>query len=182
MDAKNDILTSLVSLIRGEMKPTVLIGTVVTGSVSGNCCDVQPLDGALLKKVRLNACSDKAGVLATPSDGSFVIVVTLSNTDAFVAMFSEIDKVEVFFAKERTTISVEDGTVKYKDGKNLEITAAGGKVEIKNSSASLKEELDSLLAALSGAVIATPSGTGAFAADTVTKINQVKTNLNNLLC
>ena len=158
------------------------VGNVVAGSVSGNYCDVQPLDGALIKKVRLNAFKDKTGILITPADDSFVVVGMLSNTDAYIAMFSEIAKIEVAFSDENTVISVEDETVKYKDGKKLEVEIADGKVKVKKDSVSFKDEMDTLLDTLSTAVIATPAGTGAFAADTVTKIKKVKTNLNQILC
>ncbi len=161
---------------------TFVIGNVVAGSVSGNYCDVQPLDGALIKKVRLNAYKDKTGILITPADNSFVIVGTLNNTDAYIAMFSAINKINIAFSNEKTVISVEDEMVKYKDGKNLEVEIADGKACIKKGAVSFKAELDNLLDALSGAVIATPAGTGAFAADTVAKITQVKTKMNDILC
>lgn len=161
---------------------TFVIGNVVAGSVSGNYCDVQPLDGALIKKVRLNAYKDKTGILITPADNSFVIVGTLNNTDAYIAMFSAINKINIAFSNEKTVISVEDETVKYKDGKNLEVEIADGKISVKKDSVSFKSEVDSLLDALESAVIATPAGTGVFAASTVAKIKKVKTNLSQILC
>jgi len=185
MDAKDEIRKALQKILGENFilgDNSFVIGNVIEGSVSGNYCDVQPLEGATIKKVRLNAYNEKAGVTVTPKDGSFVIVAMLSNTDAFVAMFSEMQRVEMWFNNEKTTMSIEDGTVKYKDGKNLEITVSGGKLEMRNGGVSLKEQLDKLLTALTTAVIATPAGTGAFATNTVQSITEVKTNINKLLC
>lgn len=185
MGAKDEIKKSIMGIVQEKKllgDTTFVVGNVVAGSVSDNYCDVQPLDGALIKKVRLNAYKYKAGILITPSDDSFVVVGMLSNTDAYIAMFSETDKIEVNFSEENTAISIEDEAVKYKDGKNLEIEIADGKVKVKKDSVCFKDEIDALLDALSTAVIATPAGSGVFAADTITKIKKVKTDLNQILC
>ena len=86
----NRIAENLKKIV-GAGSAHTLVGKVVKGSVDGCYCDVQPVDGALLKKVRLNAFDDPdKGLLIVPEDDSYVIVTMLSETDAFVSMFSAI--------------------------------------------------------------------------------------------
>ena len=86
----NRIAENLKKIV-GAGSAHTLVGKVVKGSVDGCYCDVQPVDGALLKKVRLNAFEDPdKGLLIVPEDDSYVIVTMLSETDAFVSMFSAI--------------------------------------------------------------------------------------------
>lgn len=55
------------------------------------------------------------------------------------------------------------------------------KIELSNDSENLKDSLIDFLDALINSVIQTPSGPGNFAPDTITKLNNVKTAINNLL-
>lgn len=67
-------------------------------SVSGGYCDVTPIDKdiAQIKKVRLNVVVDgKKGIVITPKKGSKVLVSFIDVNDAFVEMFSEVEKIEV---------------------------------------------------------------------------------------
>lgn len=86
-----DILREIVG--RGASVSS-LICTV--DKVDGRMCDVSPVDTDLapLTEVRLNAMTDgEAGIVITPKVGSFVLVSLLTENDAFVTMFSEIDSI-----------------------------------------------------------------------------------------
>lgn len=164
-NTKKDIKNSIAKLATGSNKELrFVIGKVVKGSVNGCACDVQPLDGALLKKVRLNADIDNSkGFNIIPSDDSFVVVSMLSNIDSFVSMYSNIEKWE------------------YKDDHGAEMVIENGKISVKNKQTDLFHQIDKLLKGLINAVIATPSGSGKFDANTIKEITEVQINLSKLL-
>ena len=66
-------------------------------AVNGSTCNVTPIsDMAPMQKVRLNAViEDDKGIVITPVIGSHVLVCELTENDAYVAMFSEIEKISI---------------------------------------------------------------------------------------
>lgn len=160
-DAKSDI-RRIIQELAGQRQPVTLICKVT--SVNESKCEVEPLDGALLKDVRLNASVDQFnGLRITPKKDSYVLVTMLSETDAFVSMYSDIDKIEF------------DGAG------GIKVEIKDDHISLKNDKTSLKDEVDDLLDTLINAKIATPAGLGLFNGDVITKLTQIKTNLNNLL-
>ncbi len=160
-DAKSEI-RRMIQELAGQRQPVTLICKVT--SVNGSKCDVEPLDGANLKDVRLNASVDQFnGLRITPKKDSYVLVTMLSETDAYVSMYSDIDKIEF------------DGAG------GLKVEIKDDHISLKNDKTSLKDEVTSLLDTLMQAQIATPAGLGVFNGDVIAKLSQIKTNLINLL-
>lgn len=91
MSEKETIKNAIREIAKGNSSFNTIIGKVIKGSVSGIFCDVKPLDGAELKKVRLNGHTE--GLIITPADDSFVFVTLLNENDAFVSKFSTIQKI-----------------------------------------------------------------------------------------
>ncbi len=91
----NTIAALIQKIAHSGEQAQVLVCTVDT--VNGNTCDVTPIDKSLapLKKVRLTAFEEKSGIIITPKKDSFVIIHMLSHVDAYVALFSEIEKVSL---------------------------------------------------------------------------------------
>ncbi len=161
MDAKSDI-RRIIQELAGQRQPVTLICKVTR--VNGSKCDVEPLDGALLKDVRLNASVEQFnGLRITPKMDSYVLVTMLSENDGYVSMYSDIDKIEF------------DGAG------GLKVEIKDDHISLKNDKTSLKDEVTSLLDTLMQAQIATPAGLGVFNGDVIAKLTQIKTNLINLL-
>lgn len=65
-------------------------------SVSGNTCDVTPVNGdADILEVRIFPSDAKSGLLLKPRVGSIVIVTFLNKNQAFISMTSEIESISV---------------------------------------------------------------------------------------
>ena len=148
-DAKSDIRRMLQELV-GQKQPATIICKVK--SVDGSTCEVEPIDGAMLKNVMLNAnVGNFKGLRITPKTDSYVLVTMLSETDSFVSMYSDIDKIEF------------DGA----DGVKVEIK--DDRISLKNDKTYFKDEIISLLDTLMQAQIATPAGLGVFHHDVLAR-------------
>jgi len=174
MDRSREIRELLRDITNGGGLPLV-IGEVV--SVESETCTVKVAGRVTVGDVRLNASADgnEGNILVKPVVGSMVLMSDLSGGDLrelVVTAWSEIDTVTVKFK----------GDVSFKSKDELELAMKGDKFSVTKKGTALKAELDNLLDALATAVIATPAGTGAFAADTIAKINNVKTKINEILC
>lgn len=114
MSEKETIKNAIREIAKGNSSFNTIIGKVIKGSVNGIFCDVKPLDGAELKKVRLNGHTE--GLIVTPADDSFVFVTLLSENDAFVSKFSTIKKVSLDVADDIIINGGNnDGLVKIKE-------------------------------------------------------------------
>lgn len=152
MERISDILRK----ITGGKKAESFVATVE--KVNGRTCDVQPVDEAPLKSVRLNAIiSDEVGIVITPIKGSAVLVTKLSEVDSFVSLFSAIEKVELVIGK--TRVIMEDSEMRIIIG-GAEVKISDNKFSIKNSAYTLKQAWNELIAELKAAIITTPSGPG----------------------
>lgn len=163
MDRSREIRELLKDISGGSGLPFVT-GEVV--SVESETCTVRVAGRVTVGDVRLNASADGNGgnILVKPAVGSMVLMADLSGGDLrelVVTAWSEIDTVTARFK----------GDVSFKSNDELELAMKGDKFSVAKKGTALKAELDNLLNALATAVIATPAGTGAFAADTITKIN-----------
>ncbi len=159
----SDIANILRAITKGDNPVPSLVCTV--DKIDGRMCDVTPVDTDLapLKEVRLNAQTDgEAGIVITPKVDSYVLVSLLTENDAFVTMFSEIDKVE------------------FADTSGLEIVSEQGKISIKNKDYSLRKAFDDMLTAIGKLTVTTgvgPSGTPI----NISEFEAVKTNLDKFL-
>ncbi|MCL2133023.1 MAG: hypothetical protein FWH39_01605 [Bacteroidales bacterium] len=91
----NNIAELLRKIVLSDESPQILICTV--DKVNGAFCDVSPVDKniAPLTNVRLNAYSETPDFLIKPKEESYVLVAKINHSDAYVAMFSEIDTVRI---------------------------------------------------------------------------------------
>lgn len=75
-----------------------LVGRVVAVDKNKRTCTVQPLEEeeATIYNVRLQASMNSSnGLLCFPAPDSFVVVTFLSEDSAYVALFSEVESVEL---------------------------------------------------------------------------------------
>jgi hypothetical protein len=188
-----ETLPDIIRRIVGEQAIDSFVAEVDT--VNGRTCDVLPLDGAALKKVRLNTeLAKDVGLLITPVKGSKVLVSMLSEVDGFVSLFSEIEKVQLVIGETtllvqedtaemvmgKTKITIKDGEVEMNIGEAL-AKVSGNKFTVKNSAYSLKGALNELIAELKAAIITTPVGPGSMAPSTVAKLVIIDQKVNQLL-
>lgn len=123
-------------------------------AVNGSKCDVTPLDGgAPMKDVRLNAnIESDLGIVITPVIGEdkHVLVCELTPHDAYVAMFSEIEKITVK-GKDKVEVEIKEGEVSFNGGEN------GGMVKVSQMVSWMKkvyQDMNSLKLQLSTAIVA----------------------------
>ncbi|MDY0161475.1 MAG: hypothetical protein RBR64_09045 [Bacteroidales bacterium] len=176
---KEKNIASLLRSITGEQNSNIIIATVDDGSVNGNYCDVTPVDGAPLKRVRLKAkLDDESGIVCTPADGSVVIVTMISRLDAYISMFSEIVKVK--FLQGNTDVVLEDSKITI-HANELELNMEGNKMNLKNSVYDLKSALNDIITEINAAIITTPAGPGAVSPTTIAKLQAINEKINQLL-
>lgn len=160
----------IIRKIAGEKNADSFVATVET--VNGRTCDVQPVDGAPLKRVRLNTnISDAVGLVITPVEGTPVLVTRLSEVDSFVSLFSEIEKVELVIGETTllvqedkaemvmgtTNILIKDGEMETNIG-GAQVKVSGDKFTIKNGDYALKQALNELATIIKGITVPTPAG------------------------
>lgn len=134
--------------------------------VGQSTVDVSPIDDDYSPIFGVRLMSDihsNQGLTIYPQVGSVVIVQMLSETDGYVAMYSEIDYLS------------------YRDSYGIEVEIRDGKVMIANSFLSLGDIFAELIDAFSSAILITPSGTGSIDPTTQIKLLNLKTKMNNLL-
>jgi len=132
------------ALVGGDGNVFVALPCTVE-SVDGVYCDVQPIDDdiAPVKKVRLNANTE--GLIVTPKVGSDVLVVMMSATDAFVAMFSEIESYKLRV----TGYELQGDYIEFNGGENGGMTITP---ELKKQLDKMTKRIDGIIDAISNAV------------------------------
>ena len=176
---KDRNISALLREITKDSKETKFIATVDPDSVNGNYCDVTPVDGAPLKRVRLKAkLDDEVGIVCTPKDGSVVIVTMLSRLDAYISMFSEIVKIR--FLQGDTDVVLEDSKIII-HANEAELNIENNKIQLKNSVYDLKSALNDIITEINAAIITTPAGPGAISPTTITKLELINGKINQLL-
>jgi hypothetical protein len=174
---KEKNIASLLRSITGNENSNIIIATV--DSVDGNYCDVTPVDGAPLKRVRLKAkLDDEFGIVCTPADGSVVIVTMISRLDAYISMFSKIVKVK--FLQGNTDVVLEDSKITI-HANELELNMEGNKMNLKNSVYDLKSALNDIITEINAAIITTPAGPGAVSPTTKLMLQGINEKINQLL-
>lgn len=143
-----------------------LIGEVDSVDKNKRTCDVLPLQDkeAVLYDVRLQAdLEGTKGMLCFPTVGSVVVVTFLNKDSAYVAMFSEVDSVELVVGQQKIDFD--------KDG--LLVESAQG---------SLLSAWKDLLDVLKEFKLSTNSGlTIAVTPDVIAKIEVLETKINSIL-
>lgn len=180
----NKNVAELIRQIVGDAAQNSCVATV--DAVNGRTCDVTPLDGAPIKEVRLNTVvGQQMGIVITPVVGSTVLVTSLSQLDAFVSMYSEIEKIEIVMGSHVIVVDPQsfnidlDGQTISMAGEGLAVSLKDGKFTFENNSYSIKDGLNDLIDAITKITVPTgtgPSGTPVNATDFV-KIKQYLTKL-----
>ena len=117
----------------------------IVDSISGSKCDVTPVSGeAPMKKVRLNAdINSDLGIVITPKNNSVVLVCVLGPADAFVCMYSEIEKITMKIGN--SSVLIKDGEISFNGGNNKGLVVLDDIVKrynkIENDINSLKQVL-----------------------------------------
>ncbi len=167
----NKLHEAIYELANFDKKSQSLFGIV--DKVNGNTCDVIPLDPkrAPMQEVLLNASTKQDGWNLIPKEGSLVVVSKIDDNEAYVAMFSEIEKAE---------ICASDSIV-FNKGEY------GGLVKIKELEDNLKalkdyvEAMNQALPTAFNAVLASTSANGALGAQSYSGSMSGKSiNLKNM--
>ncbi|MEZ5195124.1 MAG: hypothetical protein R2764_01595 [Bacteroidales bacterium] len=107
----------------------------------------------------------KNTVVMLPKIGSYVVAAQISRSDAWVAMFDEVDDI--------TTMN--HGNYRVDNGGNIELIA-GEKAVLKNAQTSVKDILNDLLAELKTATM----GPYNFTPAVVLKLEEINLKVNQL--
>lgn len=114
-----DINNAIRNIVKDQREVYAKPGEVIAVDKAGGLIDVRPLDGAAdVLGVRLQAESERGGVLALPKVGSIVCVAFLSDTDALMAAAGEIDTWQLEIENTKI-IADKDGLRVERGGKNL---------------------------------------------------------------
>lgn len=79
---------------RDKRSPGIL-ATVDSVDVANKYCEVTTLDGATIRQVRLLPQTASGVLFIQPKQNSFVIIHQISDNDYYVAMFSQIDEIDL---------------------------------------------------------------------------------------
>lgn len=156
-----------------------LVATVTAVDTAERTCDVQPVNGdAEIFRVRLQAAiNGDSGAVMIPTVGSEVVVTFLNEKTGYVALCSELDRVELVV-----------------DGITVELNGLG--LRLASEQSDIKTEINALVDTLSGLVttlqtfqVVTPAGpstvaTGSSLTDLMkyqADLNVIKANINTLL-
>jgi hypothetical protein len=148
MDSARQLQQALGRFVNDRLPTGTFPAQVTSVNVAEMTCDVQGLDGLDVFDVRLRAVLDGVdkGLLVRPKVGSSVLVATLGNTDHYVAMWSEVDVVEVVIGPSATWAVSADGIFSERAGTKVEVLAGGVKIE--RGGVTLKSALDDLIEAV----------------------------------
>jgi hypothetical protein len=90
-----DIKNALIELTKGNISPVSTIGEVIGVDADEGTCDVMPFDGSPeIYNVLITPDANNAFV-SIPKVGSTVVVNFFDKNNAYIAMFSEIDRYQV---------------------------------------------------------------------------------------
>lgn len=106
-----------------------VVAEVLSVDAARGLCEVMPTNSeASLIDVRLQATEGESmGVKILPVVGSYVVVDFMSGEDAFVAMYSQVDKVYVRI--EDTTVTIDKGGIEANVG-GVKISADSSKAQL----------------------------------------------------
>lgn len=106
---ENEIAKSIREIAKAFSNKDSLFAAKVK-SVEARTCTVLPVSGgAELPNVRLNSdIENEVGLIITPKLQSVVLVLSISNTDALVIMFSEIEKMSLIVGNSQIDINNDE--------------------------------------------------------------------------
>ena len=91
-----DILNQIIDKRMSSQEVYSVIGIVSNVDETARTCDITPIDGAKVTSVKLQASiSQSNGFVMIPTDGSYAICTFISNTEGFVSIMSQIDKIVI---------------------------------------------------------------------------------------
>lgn len=137
------------------------IGEVKSVDQDNKLCVVAPVNGdADLLDIRLQAGEGK-GIVFYPAVGSIVVVTFLAKNTGYVALCSDVDKIEI--ENGQLTATIEDGEVNIGVGQQ-KLTVSSGSVKIDGflesvgAGSGLKSAIEQLIDKISAITITTPLG------------------------
>jgi hypothetical protein len=117
-------------------------------------CDVNSLDNpeVTITEVRLKShLNGDESIIIKPKNDSYVIVGFLSRTDAFIAMYDEVEEIDIKISE--TTLHIDKDGIIINEGKNGGMTITP---ELKTQLEKTNELLDALIEVISGSPILEP--------------------------
>ena len=163
MAESGQIRSALNELLKTGEEIYAKVCEVLSVNDSVKTIDVKPVDGtAEVFNVPLQADTQHGGLVAFPSVGSKVLVVFTSKNTAVMCNVGEIDGLT------------------YKDTKGVEWEIKDGKVTLKNSSYSIRQAFDDLIAAIGRLTVTTGVGPSGIPINKA-EFDAVKQKLNDLL-
>lgn len=163
MAESGQIRSALNELLKTGEEIYAKVCEVLSVNDSVKTIDVKPVDGtAEVFNVPLQADTQHGGLVVFPSVGSKVLVVFTSKNTAVMCNVGEIDGLT------------------YKDTKGVEWEIKDGKVTLKNSSYSIRQAFDDLIAAIGRLTVTTGVGPSGIPINKA-EFDAVKQKLNDLL-
>ena len=111
---KSEIAT-FIRILAGKYTYNTKVCTVA--QVYDQTCDCTPVDGAPMKGVRLNAViANDNGLVIKPVLNSYVLVTELSENDAYVSLFSDIESISIKVGN--STVLITGDEILFNGGSN----------------------------------------------------------------
>ncbi len=152
MSNKSEVITALTEFVKRKAKSNdSLVCTVKSYDSLTKTCYCEPIgDFADIQQVRINADSTKDGFIIHPKVGSIVLVSFMSDSSAYVSMYSEVDEIHLAGVNYGGLAKTADLVTKYNNLENKVnalITAINGWIPVPNDGgAALKVALIAWLA------------------------------------
>lgn len=108
--------------IKKQLPKGAILGTVISGSYNSTegTVDVQPVnDDAQILDVRIQANFEvNKGFVCIPSNGSYVMVMMISDNDGYLSMVSQVDEIVLYSTSLGGLVTVETLTTKLNNLEN----------------------------------------------------------------
>jgi hypothetical protein len=164
-----------------------LVAKVTKVDSSKRVCEVMPIDDEddKLYGVRLQASIEQTdGLVIYPKENSLVVVTFLNASTGYIALVSEVEKIEVLIGQKKLTYTNQgvelESNFKVKDGdKEIELDQQG--IKIAGSAASLKSVLTELITTLSSLTVKVVGAIGTVEPTVVTQLAAIQGKLNSFL-
>lgn len=181
------IKEAIAKLAKNNEEVYSLVAKVTKVDSSKRVCEVVPIDDEddKLYGVRLQASLEQTdGLVVYPKENSLVVVTFMNKSTGYVALVSEVDKIELLIGQKKLTYTDQgvelEANLKVKDGdKELEIDQQG--IKIGGSVASLKSILDDLITTLSRLTVAVSGAVGTIEPSVVADLLIIQGKFNSFL-
>ena len=166
MGNKSDVINALKALTSTTDEIYSIACKVDSVDTVEKTCYCIPIDGSAdLQNIRLITDTSKVGFMIIPSINSYVLVTMLSETNGYVAMFSEVDEILL-------NGDAYDGLMKVTETLS----------EVNTRFATLKTAVTTALTSIDAAIVSlggVSTSSAAFSAATATLTNILKTQVIN---